>query len=434
MITRFRVAWNELADAKVGVWGLGVEGRANLRKLESLGNTPQLVDDSDPASGGLDALLKCDVVVKSPGISRYRPEVLELESRGVKVVGGIGLWLEEASLDRVACITGTKGKSTTTAIIGHLLNAMNYRCMLGGNLGLPPWDPSVGDEFDYWIVETSSFQATDMTVSPRVVAVTTLNPDHLDWHGDTESYFADKLSACTQPGTSVTVANAQNPLLVERVDCLGSSVRWVDGVRRTTSSTASDEQWIENLGLRGDTGRLNALIAQAVIQELGIEEGYDAEALAVASEGFRPLTSRQESIGIVSGVEFVDDSLATNVISAIAALDSFDDRRIAVLLGGHDRGIDYRPLAERISKRALPTLVVTMPQNGPRIGESVSALSGHDVRVIDQRDLASAVKVAFDWAVPDGLVLLSPAAPSFGVFRDYKERSEVFKAAMRRCR
>ncbi|MCL5444669.1 MAG: Mur ligase family protein, partial [Actinobacteria bacterium] len=228
MTPRVRIKWSELSDAKVGVWGLGVEGRANLRKLTALGNTAVLVEDDDSrvtaskdppvlfGREGVDALLQCEVVVKSPGISRYRPEVAELQAGGVRVVGGLGLWLEEAPLDRVACITGTKGKSTTTAVAGYLLERMNYRCMVGGNIGIPPWDPAAGDSFDYWIVETSSFQATDITVSPAVVAVTTLHPDHIDWHGDTDSYFNDKLSACTQPGPHVTVANAQSSLVVER--------------------------------------------------------------------------------------------------------------------------------------------------------------------------------------------------------------------------
>ncbi|MHB8320020.1 MAG: UDP-N-acetylmuramoyl-L-alanine--D-glutamate ligase [Acidimicrobiales bacterium] len=443
MTPRVRIKWSELSDAKVGVWGLGVEGRANLRKLTALGNTAVLVEDDDSrvtaskdppvlfGREGFDALLQCEVVVKSPGISRYRPEVAELQAGGVKVVGGLGLWLEEAPLDRVACITGTKGKSTTTAVAGYLLERMNYRCMVGGNIGIPPWDPAAGDSFDYWIVETSSFQATDITVSPAVVAVTTLHPDHIDWHGDTDSYFNDKLSACTQPGPHVTVANAQSSLVVERRELLGERVRWVDP--GLTGSSARDERWIDNLMLRGEAGRANALIAQAVLQELGVQDAYDVEALARASVGFQPLRSRQESLGTVEGVEFVDDSLATNVISAIAALDAFDDRRIAVILGGYDRGIDYRPLADRICERTLPTFVVTLPDNGTRIGSEIEAVAEDRVQVVNEGDLACAVRAAFEWSRPGGVVLLSPAAPSFGAFRDYRERSEAFREAMRAC-
>ena len=136
-----------LAAGQVGLWGLGVEGLANLAALVSLGRQPVLVDDHPPADGvdgravlatsgdGLAALASCDVVIKSPGISRYRDDLRQLEELGIPVVGGLGLWLQEAPRDRVLCITGTKGKSSTTAVAGHLLSRWGYRCMVGGNIG-----------------------------------------------------------------------------------------------------------------------------------------------------------------------------------------------------------------------------------------------------------------------------------------------------------
>ena len=154
MRMRPTISWSDLRGARAGVWGLGVEGQANLRKLAALGAEPVLVDDNPPAEGpggrpvlatgdgGLDALAACEVVVKSPGISRYRPEVAELAGRGIPVAGGLGLWLAEADRDRVICITGTKGKSSTTAVAGHLLTRWGYRCLVGGNIGRPPWDPA----------------------------------------------------------------------------------------------------------------------------------------------------------------------------------------------------------------------------------------------------------------------------------------------------
>ena len=143
MRTRPNLSWSDLRGARVGVWGLGVEGHANLRQLLAIGASPVLVDD-DPApgseaiktdEGGLDALRTCEVVVKTPGISRYRPDVQQLEAAGIAVAGGLGLWMQEADRDRVACITGTKGKSTTTSIAGHLLQRLGFRCFVGGNIG-----------------------------------------------------------------------------------------------------------------------------------------------------------------------------------------------------------------------------------------------------------------------------------------------------------
>ena len=172
------------------------------------------------------------MVVKSPGISRYRPDVARLESAGVAVCGGLGLTVAEADPARVVCITGTKGKSTTTALAVHLLTGLGYRARAGGNIGHPPWDPSPEPEPDYWVMETSSFQVPDLDVAPRVVAVTSLSPDHLDWHGTVERYYADKLSLCTKPGVALALADGSDERLRAQADLLGPHLRWVtaDGV------------------------------------------------------------------------------------------------------------------------------------------------------------------------------------------------------------
>jgi UDP-N-acetylmuramoyl-L-alanine---L-glutamate ligase len=434
------ISWSGLRGARAGVWGLGVEGRASLRKLAGLGVDPVLVDDrpSGPgpggklvlatAEGGLDALAACEVVVKSPGISRYRPEVAELTARGVTVAGGLGLWLAEADLSRVACITGTKGKSSTTAIAGHLLRGWGYECLVGGNIGQPPWDPAVAADIRYWVIETSSYQATDLPVSPPVVAVTSLHPDHLTWHGDVETYYRDKLSACAQPGADLTVANGDSGLLRERAALLGPRVKWV---RAADDPGAT---WMAPLGLLGAHSRRNALIARACLRALGVPEADDEAALAGAAAGFAGLPSRLQVIGEAGGVTFVDDSLSTNVLPTLAALDAFPGRRVALIAGGHDRGIDYAPLAAGLAAREAPTLVLTVPDSGPRIQAAIEAAEPAKVDVVPCADLDAAVERGFGWALPDGVVLLSPAAPSFGAFRDYADRGAAFARAMNACR
>jgi len=437
MPTRPTISWSDLAGSAVGLWGLGVEGSANLRRLRADGITPTLVDDQPgdteygglgvlpTAEGGLEALLHCEVVVKTPGISRYRPEVRELEAAGVAVVGGLGLWMQAVDRSRVVCITGTKGKSTTTAIVGHLLGAFGYRCLVAGNIGRPPYDPEVGDDYDFWAVETSSFQATDLAVSPPVVAVTALHPDHLDWHGDVETYYRDKLSACRQPGAALTIANGDSDELRARESSLGPAVRWVHAADAPATS------WTAALGLAGAHNRRNALIARACLEALGISAAADDDLLAAAAVGFAPLDSRLHTIGVLDGVAFVDDSLSTNALSVIAALDTFVAGPVALLVGGQDRGVDYAELGAHVRGRSQPTLVVTLPANGPRIGAAVLAVDA-GASVIDCADLESAVAAAFDWAAPrSATVLLSPGAPSFGQFANYKARAEAFAAAMR---
>jgi UDP-N-acetylmuramoyl-L-alanine---L-glutamate ligase len=441
MRMRPTISWSDLRGTRAGVWGLGVEGHANLRKLTALGADPVLVDDHPPAAGlagrpvlatgegGLAALAACDAVIKSPGISRYRPEVAHLADRGVPVTGGLGLWLAEADRERVVCVTGTKGKSSTTAVAGHLLNNLGHRCLVGGNIGQPPWDPAADSAgYEYWLIETSSYQATDLPCSPPVVAVTSLHPDHLDWHGDAATYYRDKLSACSQPGADLTVANGDSELLRERAGLLGPRVQWI---RADDDPGAT---WMAPLHLLGTHNRRNALIARACLLALGIEAARDDAALATAATGFVPLASRLQIIGEVAGVTFVDDSLSTNVLPTLAALDAFPRQRIALIAGGHDRGIDYQPLAAGLAARDDPTLVLAVPDSGPRIQAAIEAAGPAKVEVTACADLVAAVERGFRWALPDGVVLLSPAAPSFGHFRDYRDRGEAFARAMRGCR
>jgi UDP-N-acetylmuramoylalanine--D-glutamate ligase len=434
------ISWSELADAAVGVWGLGVEGRASIRKLQALGVTPVLVDDAPSEEshdglpvlatgrGGLEALSHCDVVVKGPGISRYRPEIENLDQSGTVVRGGLGLWLEDADRSRIACITGTKGKSTTTALCVHLLNGLGHVARAGGNIGQPPWDPQTaeGTVPDFWIIETSSFQVPDVTTAPAVVAVTSLSPDHLDWHGSVERYYADKLALCTKPGVELALAQGADPQLRQQEKALGPHLRWVE-------DRAGDIALWQALDLPGRHNAQNASIARAVLLAFGVADADDDERLVEAAQGFPGLPSRCQSIGHVDGIEFVDDSLSTNVLPAQAALAAFADRPVALLVGGQDRGVDYSALGVTVAQRSQPTLVVTLPDNGPRIGAAIAEQARSDVRIHDATDLDDAVALAFEWSPRGAVILLSPAAPSFGHYADYRDRAQAFAAAAARC-
>jgi len=461
---RPKIAWSDLRGARVGIWGFGREGQASLRKLRSLGVEPVLVDDNPAAgtetvlataAGGIDALGRCEVVVKTPGISRYRPEAERLRAAGVVLAGGLGLWLQEADRERVVCVTGTKGKSTTSSVLGHLLTELGRPAMIGGNIGSVPYDPDSAGKYDYWVIEVSSYQATDLASSPPVTAVTSLHPDHLPWHGGVERYYRDKLSACAQPGAELTVANGDSDLLRSRAGLLAPRVEWV------SESDEPGATWMAPLGLPGRHNRRNALIARRVLRALGIAGADDDAALRAAAAGYVGLPSRLATIGVVDGVSFVDDSLSTNVLPTLAALDAFPGTRIALIVGGEDRGIDYAPLAAGVLAREAPTLVLTLPDSGPRISAAFesaappadgftadgsaadgsaadgSAADGSAADgfagTTDCPDLDAAVARGFGWARPGGIVLLSPAAPSFGRFRDYRDRAEAFARAMRAC-
>ncbi|MCU1484383.1 MAG: UDP-N-acetylmuramoyl-L-alanine--D-glutamate ligase [Actinomycetia bacterium] len=424
--------WSDLVrHDRVGLWGLGVEGAANLRRLRSLGIEPIQVDDRPAAedvtatdAGGLELLATCDVVVKTPGISRYRQDVQDLEASGIPVVGGMGLWLHDVDRERVICVTGTKGKSTTVSIAGHLANGLGVRCFVGGNLGVAPYDPGAGDDHDLWVIEVSSYQATDVAVAPPVVGVTSLHADHLDWHGGLDTYYSDKLSITRQPGVRVAVCGEDEELR-GHASLIGGTVRWVGADQAVP--------WWQHLGLVGQHNATNAAIAAALLAEAGVEGASEPDALAAAAEGYRNLSSRLQHVATVQGVEFYDDSLSTNVLPTIAAVAAFPGRRVALILGGFDRGIDYHPLAHALAGRQEPTLALTLPSSGERIAAAIDATAAEHLELVRCDDLDAAVTRGFAWAAPDGVVLLSPAAPSFGTYRNYRERAEAFTRLALEC-
>jgi UDP-N-acetylmuramoyl-L-alanine---L-glutamate ligase len=240
------------------------------------------------------------------------------------------------------------------------------------------------------------------------------------------------------------VANGDSGLLRERAGLLAPKVEWV------SEDDEPGATWMDPLRLPGGHNRRNALIARRVLGALGnaaadkrlSERAADDAALRSAASGFTPLPSRLTTVGVVDGVAFVDDSLSTNVLPTLAALDAFPGRRVALIVGGQDRGIDYGPLAAGVRARTAPTRVLTLPDSGPRISAAFApaAASTADAETAegfdgteDCPDLETAVAAGFAWARPDGVLLLSPAAPSFGRFRDYRDRGDQFAAAMRGC-
>jgi UDP-N-acetylmuramoyl-L-alanine---L-glutamate ligase len=425
---RHAISFSDLAGRRVGIYGLGMEGRAAMARLLAIDCDVVLVDDDSAATGvpgvvgttegGGAALLGCDAVVKSPGISHYRPDVVELERAGVPVLGGVGMWLEEVDRTRVVCVTGTKGKSTVTTVIAHLARGLGTPAIAAGNLGVAPFDPGFESDGRLVVLETSSFQAKDVAHSPHVVAVTSLGVDHVDWHGTEERYHADKLSLTRQSGARHTVV-ADTASLREHREQLGGEV---------VLAAVGNPMLAEALGLAGRHGASNAAVAVAALHAAHVPGADDSERLVAAARGYEPLAGRFREIARRGGVRFIDDSLATNPLPTIAALDAIGDARVALLVGGYDRGVDYQGLAETIAARRGATLVVTLPDNGPSIGALVAQRSSIEVaRASDVRD---AVKRGIGWLAGEGIVLLSPAAPSFSQFASWAERSAAFAAAV----
>ena len=422
----------DLAGKRVGIFGYGVEGRATAARLGKASDVV-IVDDSPDlgpdvivtSRGGLDALRSCDVVLKSPGIPRRRSDVLDLEAGGVTVTSALNLWFHDTDLSRVLAVTGTKGKSTTTALVTFFLHCLGDVAQCLGNIGQPPYDPAVDTSKGWLVLEVSSFQCVDLDVAPRVVVVTSLGADHLDWHGSLERYRSDKLSLTRAPGEHRTLV-ADTESFHEVQNQLGGDVKFVPSEPTTLAAA---------LGLIGAHNDANVALALAAVEALtGIAANDVRSTVAARASDFEPLRGRLTLVATeeISGasVRYVDDGLATSVLPTLAALEVFADEPVALIAGGFDRGVNYEELALALTTRSQPTTLITLGNAGARIAASVRALDSR----LNQRSantMREAVEFAHASLERGGVVLLSPAAPSFDLYRNWEERSDDFVAIAR---
>ena len=436
---------SELEGKRVAIWGYGREGRAALAALrwrlprqsitvfctESEASALRGMEDPNLLlDTGVDGakLGVFEIVIKSPGISPYTSPAVDAQVQGTVFTGGTALWFGEHPFERTICVTGTKGKSTVSALIAHLLRAAGRRTALAGNIGLPLLELlDVEPPPQYWVIELSSYQTRE-AVAPEVAVVLNFYPEHLDWHGTEQRYFDDKLALITDARPRVAVLNAGDAKLATFPLPPEQRVIWFndeDGWHLRGSELWHGRQPVmetRGLPLPGRHNRMNLCAALAAVEALGL----DAEALAVHAHTFKPLPHRLQSLGARDGIEFVNESISTTPHASIAALDCHKGRRVAILVGGYDRGVDWGVFAERMLVDP-PRAVITMGQNGPRIHERLKpiALNKH-FALAEAQELEDALRIGREILESEGLILLSPGAPSFPRYSDYVERGRHF--------
>lgn len=439
---------SQLEGRRVALWGWGGEGRAAHRAIRSrLPRLPLTLFCStveaasaralgdvllavDTAVDG-DRLGAFDIVVKSPGISPYCEHARAAAEAGARFIGGSTLWFDEHPGARTLCVTGTKGKSTTTAMIAHLLRAAGHRTALAGNIGLPLLellDPDPAP--DYWAIELSSYQTLDVAATgsgPDVAVVLNLFPEHLDWHGSEARYVQDKLALVTRARPRIAVLNAEDPRLAA-LTLPGVEVRWFNHAQgwhlRQDDLYRGDRFIVDtrSVPLPGRHNRSNLCAVMAALEAAGL----DATSLAGGAASFLPLPNRLQTLGTRSGITYVNDSISTTPHASLAALQCFPSSRVAILLGGHDRGVDWSGFAAGLS-RDTPAVVVTMGANGPRIHALLEPLAqAGRFALAAAVDLPAAMAEASARLGGGGVMLLSPGAPSFGPYQDYQERGRHF--------
>ncbi len=437
-----------LGGRETAVIGLGRSGVAATRLLRRRGTAVYASDAGDSAAlqqtaadlrtlgaavdlagHDLHRIARAEAVILSPGVPPDAPPVAAARGAGVPIRAEIDLGLEALAGTPYIAVTGTNGKSTVTALVGHLLRAGGRDADAAGNIGTPLCGVALRERLPAWLaVEFSSFQLHDCPrVDPAAGILTNLSPDHLDRYPSLEAYYADKRLLFAHAHTeSVWVTNgddAESRAMLAGIDgrrlqfsVMTRADGWYDRAARRLM--LADVALLDRAELRlmGDHNVANALAAALAVVATGVPVGQVAEGLG----SFTALTHRLEPVGEVGGVLWINDSKATNVAStevAVAALD----RPFVLLLGGRHKGEPYTRLVPLLRDRCRA--VIAYGEARPLVMSDLGGAVPVEPAVTFDEVLDRAARLAH----PGDAVLLSPACSSYDMFRNYEERGAAFR-------
>jgi len=401
-------------------------GKAPLRsELERLGIPCE--------SGGHTAerFLEAEEIVMSPGVPLDIPPLEAARRKGIPIVSEIEVAFRYLQGDIVA-ITGSNGKTTTTTLIGEVLNTIGRPVQVGGNIGTAMSslvDSSRPATIN--VVEVSSFQLDGIRkFRPRVAVLTNITPDHLDRYADFKAYRASKFRIFeNQTSSDFAVRNRDDAEVYPPASAGAARQRFFsqrqivdDGAYRSGETLYLDGKPVmpaADVTLRGTHNIDNVLAAMTVADCYGVS----AEAMSDTIRKFRGVEHRIEFVATVNGVQFFNDSKATNVDSAIKAVESFDGN-IIMILGGLDKGAPYSPLVDAMIPRVKLAVLI-----GAAADKIASAI-GNRLPVVRASSMADAARLGLESGKPGDVVLLSPACASFDMFDNYEHRGKVFKEAV----
>ncbi len=430
------------------IFGLGVTGYSCVRFLNGTDRLTVIDTRSAPPFaektrteypdvelilGAVDAahFNNADRIVVSPGLPTSHCLLKKTRDRAIPLVSDIELFLEHATAPVVG-VTGTNGKSTVTALTGELLRASGLDVGVGGNLGEPALDLLQPDR-DAYVLELSSFQLERLNAGCFSIAANlNITPDHLDRYPDVASYAASKQRIFE--GCGVAIYNRADPLTtpkaaVGRLVSIGLDAPVRDGWGIVLHHGArylatADERLlnVESLGIHGKHNEFNALAAMALARDAGGEPSSWTQTL----RDFKGLDHRSQTVAVVHGVTYVNDSKATNLGACVAALEGLGDarRHIVLIAGGDAKNADLSPLREPVSKYVRH--VVTLGKDASAIESAVAGV----VPVHRVSTLSEAVLKSRALARSGDLVLLSPACASLDMFRNFEARGREFAAAV----
>jgi UDP-N-acetylmuramoylalanine--D-glutamate ligase len=426
----------ELEGTRVVVVGMARSGVAAIRLLRQHDARVRAVDEKpmgeiegvtvEPQTEA--AFRDAELVVISPGVPADLDLLAPVRARGVPVIGELELaapFLEGPSIG----ITGTNGKTTTTALTGHILRESGIACQVGGNIGTAPAEMVATSRPDQWnVLELSSFQLeTIETFRASIAACLNLTQNHLDRHHSFENYVNAKARLFeTQGVDDLAVLNADDPVAKNLAERTKAHTVWFSSTHRVSGA------WLDRDVIRMDGGELldvselrlrgrhnfENVMAAALMAD---RAGAGLSQIASAAATFAPVEHRLEFVREIDGVAYYNDSKATSVDATLKAIDAFPGG-VWIILGGKDKGSDYTVLREPLRAKARAALLIGAA--APKIARQ---LGDNSVPVIQCGTLAAAIDKAARSAVPGHTVLLAPACASFDQFDSFEHRGRVFK-------
>ena len=382
-------------------------------------------------------ILSSAEVVKSPGIPKEAPIVREIEAKGINIISEIELAGRYTNA-KMICITGSNGKTTTTSLVYHILKSAGYNVGLAGNIGRSLALQVAEENFEYYVIELSSFQLDNMyDFRANVAVLLNITPDHLDRYGFNFQNYADAKMRVIQNQTeddafvywmdSPVIARELKKYDIKSRLCPFSAIKKDGAIAYAEKGEYVIEQptpfnmELESLSLTGTHNLYNSLAAGITAKLAGVSN----DDLRKSLSDFPGVEHRLEKVAKVRGVQYINDSKATNVDACWYALESMTTP-VVLILGGKDKGNDYTPIKDMVRKKCRA--LVYLGADNAKLHNEFDALG---VPVVDTHDMNTCVSECYRLAQPGDTVLLSPCCASFDLFHNMEERGELFKKAVR---
>lgn len=410
---------------------------SDSRPATLIAELPGLLDsavDVEVGGHGLLTFRRQDLIVVSPGVPLSVPEIKQVRALGMRVIGELELGYQFLAGEVIA-ITGSNGKTTTTTLVGEILQASGKPTQVGGNIGTPVTEMVEGSTAETWsVLEVSSFQLeTIETFKPRIAAVLNITPDHLDRHGSFENYAAAKARITEkQDASDFLVLNGEDEPTKLVAAKTKAQIFWFSAKRQVKRGAFVDRDAVvfrreENgpfepvlpvseIPLAGQHNVENVLAAVVMAKLAGVE----SEVIRATVATFKAVEHRLEFTREVDGVRYYNDSKATNVDATAKAVEAFVGG-VHLILGGKDKDSDYATLASLLRERVK--MVITIGTAAEKIERQLSGV----VKIERAGTMERAVLLAKELAVTGDVVLLAPACASFDQFQNYEHRGRVFK-------